>query len=117
MSILAGINPITAALNLATALVKSRGLNKAATAQAALSPNQKAGAFAQLLLDRMGQAEGMAEHTMNLFDSDGDGKLTSAELGMGERKFTGLDTDGDGFVSKNELLSHYRGRVTGQSGT
>ena len=49
MSILAGINPITAALNLATALVKSRGLNKANAAQAALSPNQKAGAFARAL--------------------------------------------------------------------
>ena len=116
MGILASISPISAALNLATELVKSRGRAKAAAAEALLSPKQKADAFAQMLLERMGKAEGMAEHTMNLFDSDDDGKLTVSELGMGERKFAGLDSNGDGFVTKNELLAHYRGRITGQTG-
>jgi len=115
MGILAGINPVSAALNLATELVKTRGRAKAAAAEAHLSPKQKADAFAEMLLERMGKAEGMAKHTMNLFDSDGDGKLTAAELGMGERKFGGVDSNGDGFVTKKELLAHYRGQVTGQT--
>jgi hypothetical protein len=50
-------------------------------------------------------AADIGQKTIEEKDTDGDGVLSSSELGISEENFSLLDTDGDGVVSQEELVA------------
>jgi Ca2+-binding EF-hand superfamily protein len=65
-------------------------------------PGEDSSAFSQNMLD--------------FLDSDGDGSLSTEELGSLSEKLSEADTDSDGLVSQEELASAFSAQMVSQSG-
>ena len=91
MSLLAAVAPINAALNLATALIQSRG---------AAHQAKGADAFAKMLGDHIAPA---AAEALRLRDANADGVLSPSEFSGGAKLFGILDADGNGQLTAGEL--------------